>query len=294
MKCRLFILVILIIVLGNIKVFSLFRTEPVEKRPISSLERLIYEKVNEERFKHNLPGLEWSSDIAEVARSHSEDMAVKEYFAHENKEGEMVSERLEKAGIVFTVSAENLFKCTNYPDVVEESVRGWMQSPGHRKNILNDKVEETGVGVHKVSGENEYYITQNFIKRALKFVPLPSKLSEDEIDKIFDIVKDAIKSSNHGNVSLKEAILKKIINSNIPIKRDSIAEGFLKNSPVLKLKVDLIVDNGFIVNFTDKEFEDERENFSQLITSRGYSAVVLIRIVKDRIEYLLIKAEEAK
>jgi hypothetical protein len=68
----------------------------------------------------------------------------------------------------------------------------------------------------------------------------------------------------------------------------------LKNSPALKLKVDLVVDNGFIINFTDKEFEDEKKTFNQLVTSQGYSAVVLIRMVKDRIEYLLIRAEEAK
>jgi len=278
-------------VFGNIKVFSFFRTEPVETRSISFLERLIYDRVNEERFKHNLPKLEWSSDITEVARKHSQDMAIKGYFAHENKEGELVGERLEKDGIVFTVSAENLFKCLNYQDVAEESVRGWMQSPGHRKNILNVQVEEAGVGVYKVNGEDEYYITQNFIKRALGFVPLPSKLSEDEIDKIFNMVKDAIKSSDYRNIALKKRLSKEFINANIPVKRDFVVEGFLGNSPALKLKIDLMVGNGFIIDFTDKGLEDEKGSFSQLITSQGYSAVVLIRIVEKRIEYLLIKAE---
>lgn len=291
MKSRLFILVVLLMVFGNIKVFSFFRTEPVETRSISFLERLIYDRVNEERFKHNLPSLEWSSDITEVARKHSEDMAIKGYFAHENKEGELVSERLEKAGIVFTVSAENLFNCENYQDVAEESVRGWMQSLGHRENILNDRVEETGVGIYKVNGRNQYYITQNFIKRALRFVPLPSKLSEKEIAEIFNIVKDAITGSDYRNLSLKEKIVRKLLNSNISVKRDFVVEGFLGNSLALKMKVDLMVGNGFIIDFTDKGLEDEKESFSQLITSQGYSAVVLIRIVEKRIEYLLIKAE---
>jgi len=270
---------------------AFLKTPEVETRPVSFLEKLIYERVNEERLKHNLPRLEWASDVAEVARRHSEDMALKEYFAHENKEGEIVGERLEKAGIVFTVSAENLFKCENYPDIVEESVIGWMQSPGHRENILNDQVEETGVGVYKVVGKNEYYITQNFIRRALKFIPLSSKLSEEEIDKIFNIVKDAITGSDYRNLSLKDKIVRKLINSNIPVKRDFVVEGFLGNSPALKLKVDLMVSDGFIVDFTDRELEKEKEEFSKLITSQGYSAIVLIRSSKEKIEYILIKSE---
>ncbi len=278
-------------VFGNAKVFSFFRTQPVETRPISFLERLIYDRVNEERFKHNLPKLEWSSDITEVARKHSEDMAIKGYFAHENKEGELVSERLEKAGIVFTVSAENLFNCENYQDVAEESVRGWMQSQGHRENILNDRVEEAGVGIYKVNGRNQYYITQNFIKRALEFTPLPSKLSEKEIDKIFNMVKDAITGSDYRNLPLKEKIVRKLLNSNISVKRNFTVKGFLKEYPQLKMKVDLMAGNGFIINFTDKGLEDEKKSFSQLITPKGYSAVVLIRTTKKRIGYLLIKAE---
>ncbi|MDD5455324.1 MAG: CAP domain-containing protein [Candidatus Ratteibacteria bacterium] len=277
---------------GAVALFKITKENPkIETRPIPLLERLIYERVNEERAKYNLLKLQWASDVAEVARKHSEDMALREYFAHENKWGESTKERLEKAGIVFTVSAENLFKCENYPDVVEESIKGWMESPGHRENILNDKVEETGLGIYKVSGKDEYYITQNFIKRALKFVPLPTKLSEEEINKIFNLIKEAITSPDDRNFSLKDRILKKFINSGIPIKKDFIIEGFWGNSPALKLKADLIIDNGFIVNFTDIELEEEKENFARFITSQGYSAIVLIRATKEKIEYVLIKSE---
>ncbi len=151
--CWLIISVIFLTTLDTANTYSLFKSQEFEKRPISLLENLIYEKVNEERIKYNLPELEWTSDVAEVARKHSEDMGIKGYFAHENKEGKLVSERLEKNGIVFTVSAENIFKCENYPDVVEEAVEGWMVSPGHRENILSKDVTETGVGIYKVNGQ---------------------------------------------------------------------------------------------------------------------------------------------
>lgn len=279
------------------RTFPLFETPKVEERPIHLLEQLIYEKVNKVRTDHNLSELEWASDVAGVARKHSEDMGIKEYFAHENKEGEFVSERLGKNGIVFTMSAENIFKCTNYPDIVEEAVIGWMESPGHKANILNGDVMETGVGVYKVSGKNEYYITQNFIKRALKFIPSPSKLSEEEISKIFNIVKNTISkaSNNYRDLSssmLKEMIFKELISFGIPVEKDFVVEGFSKDSLTLSLKVDLRADKGLIINFTNGKLEDDKEIFSQLINSQSYSAVILICMTGERIEYFLIKTEE--
>ncbi len=294
LKIWLFVFVVFALVSADIRGFSFLEKEQVEARSISFLEKLIYEKVNEERLKHSLLGVQWASDVAEVARKHSQDMAIKGYFAHENKEKETVSERLTKAGIAFTVSAENLFKCENYPDIVEESVQGWMQSSGHRENILNDKVEETGVGIYKVDGKNEYYVTQNFIKRALKFVPAPSKLSDEEISEIFNIIKDAITGPDYRNVPLKERIVKKLINSNIAVKRGVTVEGFLRGYPEVKMAVDLVASDGFIIDFTRRAFEDEKETFSRLVTLHGYSAVVLIQVTKKKVEYVLIRAGQSE
>ncbi len=274
--------------------FSLFESQEFEKRPVSFLEKLIYAKVNEERTKNNLPALQWTSDVADVARKHSEDMGIKEYFAHENKEGEMVSGRLEENGIVFNIASENIFQCENYLDVVEGAVKGWMASPGHRENILNNEVTETGVGVYRVEGKNEYYITQNFIKRALKFVPSPSKLSEEEIVKIFNIVQRTIENSDYNdrNSPLKDRIYRELRSFGITVEQNSTVEGFLRDASALSLKVDLIVNNGLIINFTNKDFEDDKEVFSQLVNPQSYSAVILVREVEGKIQYFLIKSEE--
>jgi uncharacterized protein YkwD len=286
---------IFVTLFGITEAYSLLGVPEVEKRPVSFLEKLIYEKVNEVRKEYNLPRLEWADDVADVARKHSEDMGIRGYFAHEDKKGELVSERLAKEGIVFTVSAENIFKCTNYPDVVEEAVRGWMESPGHRENILNDEVTETGVGIYKVRDEDEYYITQNFIKRALKFIPLPKPLSEKKIGQILNIVRDTISEATHNyrnptSSLLKDRIFKKLRSYGITVEKDFIVEGFLKDSPALRLKVDLRVERGMIINFTNKKFEEDKRVFSQLINPKGYSAVILIRPTGKRIEYLLIKS----
>ena len=294
-KFALLLLVVLISIFSIGRAYPFFWEEEYEERPTRLLEQLIYERVNEERARYHLPALKWTSDVAGVARRHSQDMAVKGYFAHKNKEGEMISERLENAGIVFTIASENIFKCVNYPDIVEESVLGWMESSGHRENILNDTVVETGVGVYKANKGNEYYITQNFIKRALKFIPAPSKLSQKEVDKIFDIVRRTIERTkyNYRETPLKNRILKELISFGIPVEKDLYIQGFLKESVELKLKADFVVKGGLIINFTNRELEADKDLFSRLINPQSYSAVILINETGEKIQYLLMRGEES-
>jgi len=271
----------------------------MEKRPVSILERMIYINVNSIRERHNLPALEWAADVAEVARRHSQDMAGRGYFAHENPEGELVDDRLKKEGVVFTVSSENIFKCTNYPDVVKQTIEGWMESLGHRANILNKEVNETGVGVYKVKGKNEYYITQNFIKRAIRFIPSTSRLSDERIDKIFTILSDNIAKTTQKRRKLSSSLLKKEIyrnfkSSGFQVEKDLLIRGFLKGEPVLKLRVDLVVDRGLIINFSDEELQTASQTFNRFIHLQGYSAVILIRMAPHQIEYLLLRIEDKK
>lgn len=290
-------LTVFIITLSSVRAYPLLGLSKVEDRPLYLLEKLIYEEVNEVRKQYNLPELQWASDVAYVARQHSKDMGVKQYFAHENKKGGMVSERLANNGIVFSTSAENIFKCKNYPDVVEESVKGWMDSPGHRENILNEQVTETGVGVYEVEGENEYYITQNFIKRAPRFVPSPKHLTEKEIGEIFDVIRNTISEAGYINSDdvLKNKIAGELRKEGFSVEKDFVIKGYLtENRPSLTLKADLRVNKGLIVKFTNIDFETTKELFGELINPQSYSAVVLIRRVGRRTEYIFIKGDETQ
>lgn len=71
-------------------------------------------------------------------------------------------QRIERAGIFYFLVGENLFICTNIPQPVAASVKGWMSSPGHRQNILRPEYRETGVGVWRKG--NSYYFTQLFMR----------------------------------------------------------------------------------------------------------------------------------
>ena len=122
-------------------------------------------------MKHGLKPLRWNDAIRIAARAHSQDMAINDYFSHSNLDGNYHNQRLEDIGIFyFNYSAENLFKIKNprmeENELTEEAVKGWMQSPGHRKNILIQDFDESAVGI-AVDSQGDYYFTQVFITHAV-------------------------------------------------------------------------------------------------------------------------------
>jgi len=106
-------------------------------------ERWMLELVNQERAKVGSPALVVDVKIREVARSHSRDMFVRGYFSHINPEGQSGADRLEAAGIAFSVAAENLA----YAPDVPVAHQGLMESEGHRRNILDPKFRRVGIGI---------------------------------------------------------------------------------------------------------------------------------------------------
>lgn len=155
-----------------------------------ALEARIHELVNAERVKHGLSDLGWDAELAAVARTHSRDMAERGYFAHINPEGEGPLERCREAG--FDVRkiptgdfqyrlgcAENLFQGSiektrwysggaydhsdyyTLEELAIQCVSGWMESPGHRENILTGYWLAEGIGI-VIAPDGKVYVTQNF------------------------------------------------------------------------------------------------------------------------------------
>jgi uncharacterized protein YkwD len=150
---------------------------------LSWLENRTFDLVNGERVKNNLSELRWSSGITSVAREYSETMAKNDFFAHEGLDGSDVSSRL-KDGEVYhwNKSAENLYMSSGYDyyytnifgkvtskhymtfeQLAQNATQGWMNSPGHRENMLDPDLDESGLGVYVVN--ETFYFTQNFITR---------------------------------------------------------------------------------------------------------------------------------
>jgi len=156
-------------------------SEPISEKT-KDIEKKIFELTNEERKKQNERQLLWDEELAEVARDHSLDMANNDFFSHDNLGGEDPTDRARRHnydvhkelanGWFSDGIAENIGKMptgnvvgrghvSNDPDsIAEAQMYGWMNSPGHRANILNDKYDRIGVGV---AYDGKYYVsTQNF------------------------------------------------------------------------------------------------------------------------------------
>ena len=118
-------------------------------------EEQIFDLVNVVRTEYGLPTLQWNEGAATVARGHSLDMLEHHYFDHvSSTTGMDPFERMKKNGIKFRTAGENI--AMGYMDAIEVH-HGWMNSLGHRKNILHPDFKTLGVGVVR------NYSTQNFV-----------------------------------------------------------------------------------------------------------------------------------
>lgn len=134
---------------------------------VSAYERAIHERINEIRRRNDLGTLEFNEEIAAVARQHSADMAERDYFAHESPGGEGPADRLSEFFPEHCRQiGENIANVGLRPDddpeaVAERIVSGWMDSPGHRENILREGFDEEGIGV-VITDDDRVLATQNF------------------------------------------------------------------------------------------------------------------------------------
>lgn len=95
-------------------------------------------------------------DVAKVAYGHSVDMANNQYFSHDSPTYGSLSDRLSRANVKYTKAGENI--AYNYIDA-GAAVEGWLNSPGHRKNLLEQSYTYMGEGTF------QKYYTQNFITK---------------------------------------------------------------------------------------------------------------------------------
>lgn len=126
-------------------------------RDTKSIEQRIFELTNERRAENGVRALTWSEEIAVVARSHSQDMVTRNYFNHNSPEGVTPFQRLTIGGISYSTAGENIATA----GTAELIMNAWMNSPGHKANILNGAFGKIGIGV---VGNAKYGLmaTQNF------------------------------------------------------------------------------------------------------------------------------------
>lgn len=128
----------------------------------SRLEQLIEQRVNDLRTEHHLGQLEPQVAMADAARQHSADMAERDFFDHRSPVAgrTLPWDRLRVHGVVFSACAENLFwsEGLTLEAVAEQTVQGWLNSPGHRVNMMNPRYRWMGTGVEQ--RQRSYWVTQ--------------------------------------------------------------------------------------------------------------------------------------
>lgn len=130
-----------------------------EAKNVSEFEQQVVTLVNEERAKEGLKPLELDTELSDVAREKSKDMMDKGYFDHTSPTYGSPFDMMKQFGIEYSSAGENIAKGQKTP---EEVMEGWMNSDGHRKNIMNPDFTHIGVGF--VEGDSTYW-TQMFISK---------------------------------------------------------------------------------------------------------------------------------
>lgn len=128
---------------------------------IKNLENQVIKLVNQQRANKGLSPLTANWQLSRVARYKSQDMRDKVYFSHYSPTYGSPFDMMKNFGLSFYAAGENIAMGQSTPVQVMTS---WMNSSGHRANILNPNYNEIGVGLAK-GGTGGYYWTQEFIKR---------------------------------------------------------------------------------------------------------------------------------
>lgn len=130
-------------------------------RSTQTQENEVARLVNVERGKAGLQPLKLNWELSRVARVKSQDMSDKNYFSHNSPTFGSTFSLIGKYGIVYSAAGENIAYGYSTPAAV---MNGWMNSPGHRANILGKQYNQIGVGMVKNS-KGQIYWTQVFIKQ---------------------------------------------------------------------------------------------------------------------------------
>ena len=124
----------------------------------------VVDLVNVERVNAGCAPLQAQEQLVTAAQGHSEDMAVNDYFSHTSLDGRSPWDRIHATGYTYWTAGENI--AAGY-STASAAVTGWMNSSGHRANILNCNFTETGVGYYYLQNDTgssnwHHYWTQVF------------------------------------------------------------------------------------------------------------------------------------
>jgi len=128
---------------------------PAPAANYGAYEQQVVDLVNKERAAAGLPSLKVNSKLSGVAEKKAEDLRDQNYFAHQSPTYGSPFDMMKQFGISYTAAGENIARGQRTPESVMD---GWMNSPGHKANILNSSFTEIGVGYVTDSRGTTYWV----------------------------------------------------------------------------------------------------------------------------------------
>lgn len=125
---------------------------------MNSDEKEVFDLINKQRIQNGLSPLKENSELQRVARIKAQDMVNNNYFSHTSPTYGLPFDMMKSFKISYNTAGENIAGNSSNSD----AVTAWMNSPGHRANILNSSFNQTGIGVVKGSKYGKIYV-QMFI-----------------------------------------------------------------------------------------------------------------------------------
>src|SRR5262245_49867964 len=127
-----------------------------QERKIPDSAKALFDSANRERAAKHLPALKWDEALARAARKHAELMAEQDLLEHRLSGEPDLPARAHEAGASFSHITENIGMAVS----ADKFHDGWMNSPGHRANILDADSDSVGIAV--VEGSEELYAVEDF------------------------------------------------------------------------------------------------------------------------------------
>jgi len=132
---------------------------------MAGVEHSAFDLINQKRIENGLSPLVWSNELAAVARLHSQNMAEFRFFSHRGLDNKLVSDRADELKVRRWRSiGENIAFNRGFQDPVAKTVELWLDSPTHKRNMMDANWKESAVGVARAE-DGSYYFTQVFLVR---------------------------------------------------------------------------------------------------------------------------------
>jgi hypothetical protein len=154
--------------------------------PGSVAEQYLFAAANAERAQRGLPQLHWDGALYQAALGHAREMASRASISHQYPGEPELAQRGKIAGAHFSVIAENVAEAPTAVRIHD----AWMNSPGHRENLLDPRVDSIGISVIRRDGQ--LYAVQDFDRSVVR---LSLREQESEVGRLVSSTADVALAS---------------------------------------------------------------------------------------------------